>query len=65
MLDRGVLREVFGLQKEQVTGDWRSLRDCIVGSEMVCTVREIREMDGTCGTNGREEWCIHGSGWET
>jgi hypothetical protein len=22
-------------------------------------------MDGACGTNGGEEWCIYGSGWET
>ena len=64
MLDRGVLREVFGLQKEQLTGDWRGLRDCIVRRVMVCTVREIRQMDGACGTNGGEEWCIYGSDWK-
>jgi len=65
VLDRGVLRKVYGLQKEQVTGDWRGLRDCIVRSVIVCTVRVIRQMDGACGTNGGEEWCIYGSGWET
>lgn len=28
-----------------MTGDWRELKECIVGSVMVCTVREIRHMD--------------------
>jgi len=42
-----------------VTGDWRGLRDCIVRSVLVCTIRKTRQMDGACGTNEGEEWCIY------
>ena len=58
MIDNGSLREVFGLQKEQVTGGWRGLGDCIVRMVMVCIVRVIKQMDGACGTNGEEDKCV-------
>jgi hypothetical protein len=43
----------------------RGLKDCIVRSVLVCTVMETGQMDGACGTNEGQEWCIYGSDWET
>ena len=34
-------------------------------SVMFCTVRVIRQMDGTCGTNGGEDKCVQSFGAET
>jgi len=65
VIDNGTLREVFGLQKEQATGDWKGLGDSIVRTVMVCTVSVIMQMDGAYGTNGGEDKFVQSFGGET
>jgi hypothetical protein len=65
VIDNGALREVFGLQKEQATADWKGFGDSIVKSVMVCTVSVIIQMDGAYGTNGREDKFVQSFGGET
>jgi hypothetical protein len=60
-----MLKEVFGLQKEQVLGDWKGLGECNLRGVMVCTVREIRQMDRACGRNGEDDICVQSFGGET
>jgi hypothetical protein len=50
-----MLRDLFGLQKEQVSGDWKGLGEWNLRGVMVCTVREIRRMDRACGRTGEDE----------
>jgi hypothetical protein len=65
-----VLRRIFGPKRDEVTGEWRRLRNKelyalyssrnIVGDQVKKT-----EMRRTCGTHGGEERCIQGFSGET
>jgi hypothetical protein len=61
-----VLRRIFGLKRDEVTGEWRKLnneelRD-LYSSPSIVIVRLNQvaedEMDGSCSTNGGEEECL-------
>jgi hypothetical protein len=43
VFENRVLRRIFGLKRDKVTGDWRKLHN---------------EMGRACSTNGGEEECI-------
>jgi hypothetical protein len=57
-----VLRRIFGLKRDQVTGDWRKLHNELhnlysLPNNQNDQVKEV-EMGRACGTNGGEEECI-------
>jgi hypothetical protein len=65
VFENRVLRRMFGTERDEVTGEWRSL--------MICTPHQIlfncqiveNWMDGTCSTYAGEEGCIQGFGVDT
>jgi hypothetical protein len=60
-----VLRRIFGLNRDEVTGEWRTLHNEELSDlySLTNTVRD--EMSGACSTYGGEERCIQGFGGET
>ena len=63
--ENGVLRRIFGLERDEVTGDWRKLHyeelnDTLSGDQI-----EKNEMGRACSAYGGEERCIQGFGGET
>ena len=65
-----VFRRIFGYTKDKLTGEWRKLYnddlDDLQRAQDIFRVKKIEknEMGGACSTNGREERCIQGFGWE-
>ena len=65
MSENGVLRRIFGLERDEVTGDWRKLHyeelnDTLSGDQI-----EKNEMGRACSANGEEERRIQDFGRET
>jgi len=63
--ENGVLRRIFGLERDEVTGEWRKLHyeelnDTLSGDQI-----EKNEMGRACSAYGGEERCIQGFGGET
>ena len=67
----GVLREIFGPKREEVTGEWRELHNESI-TDLYCSPNIVRVIKsrrmkwaGTCSTYGGEERFIQGFGGET
>jgi hypothetical protein len=63
MFENRVLRRIFGLKRDKVTGGWRKLREVdlhdLYSSPNIIRNNKSRRMRGrTCGTNRREEECV-------
>jgi hypothetical protein len=56
VFENGVLRRIFGLKTDQVTGEWRKLHD----EEL-----EKNDMGGACSTDRGDERGIQGCDGET
>jgi 23S rRNA A2030 N6-methylase RlmJ len=65
-----VLRRMFGLQKEEVAGGWRTLHNeelhNLCGSpNIIRQIKSTRMRLETCSTHGRDEKCIQNFGQKT
>jgi hypothetical protein len=66
-----VLRRVLGPKREEVTGEWRNLRNeglnDLYSLPNICTGGKIEknEMGGSCDAYGEGERCAQGVGVET
>jgi hypothetical protein len=66
VFENRVLRKVFGPKRDEVTGEWRKLRNeelhILYSSPNIIRHIRIKEnnVGGTCGTHGREEECVQG-----
>jgi hypothetical protein len=60
----GVLRGIFGPNREEVAGGWRrlhneELHDLYTSQNIMRVIKSRRiKMGGTCSTHGRDEKCI-------
>jgi hypothetical protein len=57
VFENRVLRRIFGLKRDEVTGEWRKLhneelRDLYSSPSIIRIIKSRRMMGGTCGTNG-------------
>jgi len=60
VVENKVLRRIFGLKRDEVTGELRKLHT------QYCSVNQNKnEMGGACSAYGGEERHIQGFGWET
>jgi hypothetical protein len=62
VFENRVLRRIFGLKRDEVTGEWRKLHnkelhDLYLSPSKNNQVEED-EMGGSCSTNGGEEECL-------
>jgi hypothetical protein len=61
VFENGVLRRIFGLKRDEVTGGWRKLhneelRDLNSSPSIIGMTEFMKdEMNGACSTNGRDE----------
>jgi hypothetical protein len=64
-----VLRRIFRLKREDVTGDWRRLHSeelhKLYASQNIIRVIKSRKMSGACSTYGGDEKCIQHFGRKT
>ena len=64
VLENRVLRRIFGPKRDEVTGEWRKLRNEELGdlycSPSIVQVIKKNEMDRACGMYGGENRCIQG-----
>jgi len=72
VLENRFLRRIFGPKTDEVTGEWRRLHneklyDLIPHPTKYYMGDPIKnnEMDRECGTYGKQETCIQGTGGET
>jgi hypothetical protein len=66
VFENRVLRRIVGLQRDEVTGDWRKLHkeklyDLYSSNNLIQMIKK-NEMGGTFGTYGRQERCIRDFG---
>jgi hypothetical protein len=58
VFENRVLRRIFILEGDKVTGDWRKLHKeelhNLYSSPNITTMIKLRRMDGTCSTHCRE-----------
>ena len=64
VFENRVFRRVFGPKRDEVTGEWRKLRN---EGLIYCAGGKIEknEMGGACGAYGGGESCAQGSGGKT
>jgi hypothetical protein len=62
--DSRVLRRIFGIKRDEVTGEWRKLHTVLLTKYCSCDQIE-NKMDGECSTYSGEESCIQGFDGET
>jgi hypothetical protein len=64
-----VLRGIFGLRRDEITGEWRKLQNeeltAMYSSPNIVQVIKLRRMRWTCSTYGGLERSIQGFGGET
>jgi hypothetical protein len=62
-----VLRRIFGLKRDEVTGEWRKLHNEELNDLYSCVGDEIEknEMGGACSAYGGGERCVQSSGGKT
>jgi len=65
-----MLRRIFRLKRDEVTGEWRQLHNKQLNDLYSLTKYsgdqvEKSEMGGACSTYGGEEMCMQGFGGET
>jgi hypothetical protein len=70
VFDNRVLRRVFGLKREEVTGEWRKLHseelnDLYSLPNIVRVVKSRRKKGRACRAYGGGERCAQGVGGET
>ena len=70
MFENRVLRRIFGLKRDGVTGEWRKLHneelnDLYFSPYIVRVIKSRRMRWGGCGRYGRREKCAQGFGRET
>jgi hypothetical protein len=70
VFENKVLRRIFGPKRDEVTGEWRRLRNkelyALYSSPNIIRVIKSRRLIGrTCGTYEEEESCIQCFSWET
>ena len=70
VFERGALMEIFGLKRDEVTGEWRRLHnEELCALYLLPNIRVIKskknQMGGTCGTYGVQERYIQGFGRQT
>jgi hypothetical protein len=69
VVEKRVLRRIFGPERDEVTGDWRKLHNKELNdlycSPNIVRVIKARIMGWTCSMYGGGEWCIQGFGGET
>jgi hypothetical protein len=69
ILENKVLRRIFGPERDEVTGEWRRLRNkelyAVYSSPDIRVIKSRREMGRTRSTYGGEERCIQGFSGET
>jgi hypothetical protein len=70
VFENKVLRRIFGLKRDEVTGEWRRLHNKELYALLLTKYHlgdEVKktEMGRTCGTYGGEERCIQGFSGET
>jgi hypothetical protein len=61
VFENRVLRRLFGLKRDEVTEEWRTLhneglRDLYSSPSIIRLIKD--EMDGQCSMNGGEEECV-------
>jgi hypothetical protein len=60
MFENRVLRKIFGLKRDEVTGEWRrlhngELHNLYSSPDIIRQIKTMSEVGGACGTQGREE----------
>jgi len=64
VIENRVLRRIFGLKRDEVTGEWKKLHNEEL-NDVHSSHNFFRVMGVTCNTHGGEERCIQGFGEET
>jgi hypothetical protein len=69
VFENRVLRKIFGLKRDDVTGGWRMRNEELHGlysSPSIVRVIKAKkdEIGGACGAHGGGEGCIQHFGWE-
>ena len=70
VFENRVLRRIFGLKRDEVTGEWRKLHneelnDLYCSPNIVRVVKSRRMCWGAFSAKGGVEWCIQGFGGGT
>jgi hypothetical protein len=69
VFENRVLRGIFGLKRDEVTGEWRGLHNeelnDLYSSPNIIRVIKKNEVGGACSTYGGGERCIQDFGGET
>ena len=69
VFENRVLRRKLGPRRDEVTGEWRRLRNKelyeLSSPNIIRVIKSIRQMGRTCGTYWGEERCIQGFSGET
>ena len=70
MFDNKVLRKIFGAKRDEITGEWRKLRNAELHAlyysrKIIRNLKWRREMDRTCSTYGAIQKCIQSFSGET
>jgi hypothetical protein len=66
VFENRVLKRIFRLKREEVTGDWRKLRneELQIGYDPGDKINK-NKMGGACGSTRGEDWYIQGFGGES
>jgi hypothetical protein len=66
VFENRILRRIFGLERDEVTGEWRKLHNeelhNLYSSPDIIRQVKANEVGGACGTHGRGEKSVQGFG---